>query len=297
MTQPTSTALAPLTGAAAKQQTLKDLLTKAAPSLAAVAPKHLTAERLVKIALSATSRNPDLLACSPASVLRAVMQGAEMGLEVGGLMGEAYLVPFKNKHTKTTEAICIPGYRGLIKLARNSGQITTFEAHIVYEHDIFELEYGLNPRLVHKPNLRVEDRGKVSCAWAMAAFKDGGYQIDVMTIGELEAVRKRSQAGDSGPWESDTAEMQRKSVVKRLAKYCPLSPELAKAIAVDDAADRGELQTIDVTLVDAESTAGDSAATPAESPKGNVASLKTKVADKAKAQAEETSPNPDDDGR
>jgi recombination protein RecT len=279
MTQPTSTALAPLTGTAAKQQTLKDLLQKAAPSLAAVAPKHLTADRLVKIALSATSRMPDLLACSPASILRSVMQGAEMGLEVGGLLGEAYLVPFKNKHTKTTEAICIPGYRGLIKLARNSGQLTSIEAHVVYEHDIFELEYGLSARLVHRPNLGANDRGRVTCAYAIARFKDGGHQIEVMTIAELNAIKTRSQAADSGPWVTDEAEMQRKTVVRRLCKYLPLSPELQRALTNDHAAETGELQTIDVSLIEDGPADGAS-----DEPKGNVASLK----DKVKAKSEES---------
>lgn len=289
MTQPTSTALAPLTGAALKQQTLKDLLQKAAPSLAAVAPKHLTAERLVKIALSAASRSPDLLACSPQSILRAVMQGAEMGLEVGGILGEAALVPFANKHTKVVEATCIPMYRGLIKLARNSGQLTTVEAHVVYENDIFELEYGLEPKLIHKPNLR-GDRGKVTCAYAIALFKNGGgHQIDAMTIGELDAIKKRSKSSDSGPWVTDEAEMQRKTVVKRLCKYLPLSPELAKALERDDAVERGELQTIDVTLLEAD---GDGVVT--EEPKGNVASLKDKVAQRTKSD-ESASRQPGDD--
>lgn len=294
MTQPTSAALAPLTGAAAKQQTLKDMLEKAAPSLAAVAPKHLTAERLVKIALSATSRTQTLLACSPASILRAVMQGAEMGLEVGGLMGEAYLVPFKNKKNGAVEAVCIPGYRGLIKLARNSGQLTTVEAHVVYEHDIFELEYGLDPKLIHKPNLRVPDRGKVICAFAIACFRDGGgYQIDAMTIGELNAIRSRSQAADDGPWVTDEAEMQRKTVVKRLCKYLPMSPELAKALALDDAVDRGELQTIDVSLL--EETSRETVDTSTEH-KSNLASLKGKVTEKTKP-ASESPADPDNDGR
>lgn len=290
MTQPTSTALT--TGTAGKQQTLKDLLQKAAPSLAAVAPKHLTADRLVKIALSATSRAPELLACSPASILRAVMQGAEMGLEVGGLLGDAYLVPFKNKHTKQVEAICIPGYRGLIRLARNSGQITSIEAHVVYEHDVFELEYGLDARLVHRPTLKAE-RGDVVCAYAIARFKDNGYQIEVMTIADLNAIRKRSQSGEDGPWATDTAEMQRKTVVKRLCKYLTLSPEMQKAIAADDSAERGEIQTIDVSLIDDNApTAGDAIA---EEQKGNVASLKAKVAEKTKAAEGAAQREPGDD--
>jgi recombination protein RecT len=282
MTQPTSTSLAPLTGTAAKQQTLKELLTKAAPSLAAVAPKHLSADRLVKIALSATSRNPDLHACSAASILRAVMQGAEMGLEVGGLMGDCYLVPFRNKHTKQVEAQCIPGYRGLIRLARNSGQIRCIEAHVVYEHDIFDLEYGGAQPIKHRPNILVEDRGRVICVWAKATFKDGGEQVEVMTLPELERIRKRSQAADDGPWVTDTAEMQRKTVVRRLCKYLPLSPELAKAVSQDEAVERGELQTIDVSLIEDGPAGG---ATP-EEPKSNVAALKNKVAEKTKAEGD-----------
>ncbi len=289
MTQPTNTAMV---GTAAKQATLKDLLTRAAPALAQVAPKHLTADRLVKIALSATSRNPDLLACSPASVLRAVMQGAEMGLEVGGMLGEAYLVPFKNKHTKAIEATFIPGYRGLLKLARNSGLLKTVEAHVVYEQDVFELEFGLTPRLVHKPCMKGE-RGAVVCAYAIAHFKDGGHQMDVMTVAELDAIKKRSQASDSGPWVTDEPEMQKKTVVRRLSKYLPLSPELAAAVAHDEAVDSGELQTIDVSLIE------DSAPAPAEltEPKSNVSSLKNKVAAQTKVDADGVVADPDSDGR
>lgn len=277
MTQPTSAALT--TGTTAKQQTLKDLLQKAAPSLAAVAPKHLSADRLVKIALSATSRAPELLACSPASILRAVMQGAEMGLEVGGLLGDCYLVPFRNKHTGAVEAICIPGYRGLIRLARNSGQITSIEAHVVYDHDVFDLEYGLDAKLIHRPSLR-EDRGKVVCAYAIARFKDGGYQIEVMTIGDLNAIKSRSQASADGPWVTDEPEMQRKTVVKRLCKYLTLSPELSKAVAADDAAERGDVQTIDVTLLEPDPVQTGEVKTEE---RGNVASLKAKVAEKTRA--------------
>lgn len=235
-------------GTAAKQATLKDLLNRAAPSLAGVAPKHLTPERLVKIALSAAARTPEILACSPESILRAVMQGAELGLEVGGLLGDAYFVPFKNKTTGRTEAQLIPGYRGLIKLARNSGQITSIEAHVVRENDTFDLSYGLDARLHHSPCLK-GDPGDVVAAYAIARFKDGGHQWEVMTRAELDAIKNRSQAATSGPWVTDEAEMQKKTVIRRLCKYLPLSAELAKAVELDTAADMGQSQAIDVELV------------------------------------------------
>ncbi len=206
-----------------KQLALKDLLEKAKPSIQAVLPKHLTPDRLLKIALSATSRNPELLACTPQSILLSVMQAAELGLELGGLLGEAYMVKFKN------QVQLIVGYRGMVKLARQSGSLTSLEAYVVHERDMFEIEFGLEPRLVHKPAM-TGDRGDVVAAYAIARFKDGARQVDVMTRSEIEAVRARSMAGGNGPWVTDFAEMAKKTVVRRLCKYLPLSPELQKAV-------------------------------------------------------------------
>lgn len=231
--------------------TLKQYFEKHAhAALSAVAPKHMTAERLVKIALLAASRSPELAKCAPESILRAVMQGAEIGLEAGGLLGEAYIVPFFNKKTGKMEAQMIPGYRGLIKLARNSGQITSIEAHVVRERDQFTLIYGLDAKLEHVPCLK-GDPGPVVAAYAIARFKDGGYQVEVMTRAELDAVKARSKSPSSGPWVTDEAEMQKKTVVRRLCKYLPLSPELAlaRAIEADEAANGDAPQTIDVELI------------------------------------------------
>lgn len=227
-----------------KQQTLKDLLEKASPSIAAVLPKHLTVARLTKVALSATARKPELLACTALSIVKAVMQGAELGLEVGGLLGEAYLVPYGDVAT------LIVGYRGMLKLARQSGMLSSIESHVVCERDTFELEYGLNPKLVHKPAMN-GDPGAVVAAYAIARFKDGAIQVDVMTRAEIDAIRTRSKAGNSGPWVTDFPEMAKKTVVKRLCKYVPLSPELAKALEHEAAIDEGvRSPVIDVALFD-----------------------------------------------
>ena len=158
-------ALAP---AEQKQLTIKKLFDQSKGALAQVLPKHVTPERMLKVALTATSRNPDLLACKPMSLLRAVFQAGELGLEAGGLLGEGYLVPFKD------EVQFIPGYRGLIKLARQSGQLASIEARVVYELDAFELEYGLEPKLLHKPYLGGENRGPLKFVYAIALLKDGG---------------------------------------------------------------------------------------------------------------------------
>jgi len=229
-----------------KQANLKMLLEKAKGSIAAVLPKHLTPDRLLKVALSATSRNPALLACTPQSILLAVMQASELGLEVGGLLGDAYFVPFKD------QAQLIVGYRGMIKLARQSGELKSLEAHVVRDNDVFDLEYGLDTRLVHKPSLAGE-LGKVVAAYAIARFKDGGYQVDVMTLAEIEAVRTRSKAAGDGPWMTDYAEMAKKTVVRRLCKYLPLSPELVNALEHEAAVEQNVASpVIDVEIFQVE---------------------------------------------
>ena len=251
-----------------KQQTVMDLLEKAKGSIAAVLPKHLTVERLTKVALSATARKPELLACTPMSLVKAVMQGAELGLEVGGLLGDAYLVPYG------TEATLIVGYRGLVKLARQSGALTSIEAYTVHEKDSFELEYGLEPRLVHKPFM-VGPRGEVIAVYAIARFKDGGHQVDVMTKAEVDAIRNRSQASKSGPWVTDYAEMAKKTVVRRMCKYLPLSAELAKALEHESAIDEGvRSPVIDVELFDAEGVAIED-----PKPETNADKIKAKLAE------------------
>ncbi len=228
-----------------KQATIKDLLERSKTSIAAVIPKHLTPDRLLKVALSATARTPALLACTPQSILLAVMQAAELGLEAGGLLGEAYFVPFKD------QAQLIVGYRGMIKLARNSGELKTIEARVVHANDQFEIEFGLDNKLVHKPCL-AGDPGPTVAVYAIARYKDDAYQVEVMTRAEVDAIRARSQAATSGPWVTDFDEMAKKTVLRRLLKTGPLSPELRRALEHETAVDQNVASPIvDVSVIDA----------------------------------------------
>jgi recombination protein RecT len=208
-----------------RQATLKDLLTRALPSMKHVLPRHLTPERLVKVALAATGRTPKLLECTPASVLECVMQAAQLGLEPGGPLGHAYLVPYGNTCT------LIVGYRGLIDLARRSGEIESIEARVVFERDEFRVAYGLNPVLEHVPNL-MSDPGQMIMVYGIARLRGGGVQAEVMTRSQVEGIRRRSKSGSrsDSPWATDYDEMARKTVVRRLCKYLPLSVELADVI-------------------------------------------------------------------
>ena len=265
-----------------KQKTIKDLFDKSKHSLAQVLPKHVTPERLLKVALTATSTTPALLACKPMSLLKAVFQAGQLGLEAGGLLGEGYLIPFKD------EVQFIPGYRGLIKLARQSGQIASIEARVVYARDAFELEYGLEPKLVHKP-LLAEDRGDFMFVYAIATLKDGSKQVEVMTKGEVDKIRARSKASTDGPWVSDYAEMAKKTVLRRICKLLPVSAEekLGLAIAHENAVDEGTPSpaTIDVQFFDEETG-------EVEQPKTRTEALREKLAGNGAVAVAATEPAP-----
>lgn len=231
-------------GLAGDHRTLASLLEAARGRIAATLPKHLTPEKLIRVALVAVSRSTLLQKCTNESVLKCVMVSAQLGLDPSGVLGSAYMVPFWNKKLGAYEATLIPGYRGLIDLARRSNQIASIEARVVYEGETFELEFGLQPRLVHKPELDAGDDQprRLRLVYAVARFKDPDAQpqIEVMTRAAIDAIRRRSQARDDGPWVTDYEEMARKTVVKRLAKYLPLSVEFQSAVELDDRAQRGE---------------------------------------------------------
>jgi recombination protein RecT len=216
---------------AERQNTLANLIDRQKGEIARALPKHMTPDRLARIATTVMRQTPQLGAASPASFLGALMTCAQLGLEPGPL-GHAYLVPFKNGKTGTTDVQFIPGYRGLIELARRSGQVQSVSAHVVREGDEFDYAYGLNERCHHKPNLG--GHGKVTHVYAVIRYKDGGADFEVMTRGEVEAIRDRSRSSDRGPWVTDWDEMAKKTVLKRLLKRAPMSVEYQQAVVQDE---------------------------------------------------------------
>lgn len=225
---------------AEKQQSLKAFFEKNKAAIMSVAAKHVTPDRLMRIALSLTSRDAKLLACTPLTLLRSVVECAALGLEPGATLGEAYLVPYNN------DATLIVGYKGLIKLARQSGEIKSIRARVVYADDEFQVEYGLKERITHVPVLGSEERRDedIIAVYAVAELRDGDPQFEVMTRAQVDAIRKRSKSGNSGPWVTDFAEMAKKTVIRRLAKVMPLSAEKSeqyrKAIEHENAVEAGE---------------------------------------------------------
>ncbi|MGG3792516.1 recombination protein RecT [Geobacillus thermodenitrificans] len=213
-------------------QTIAAYLKKMGPEIEKALPKHMDADRMARIALTTIRTNPKLLECSVPSLLGAVMQAAQLGLEPG-LIGHCYLVPFKNGRTGQTDVQFIIGYKGMIDLARRSGQIVNIYAHAVYSNDEFDYELGLEPKLRHKPCMS-GDRGEFIGAYAVAHFKDGGYQFEFMSKEEIEKRRKRSKAANNGPWVTDYEEMAKKTVIRHMWKYLPISIEIQQAVVQDE---------------------------------------------------------------
>lgn len=208
--------------------TLKALLHSAEGRIAEIIPKHIDADRLLKLALVAANQNPRILNCSQESVIQAVMRSAELGLDCSGTLGEAYLVPYGN----TLQFL--PGYRGLVKLARQSGEVKRVEAQVVHENDHFVYRQGTELVVDYRPCYS-GDPGPAIGAYALIQFKDGACQAEYMRRDEIEKVRAVSKAANNGPWKDWEEEMWKKTVLRRLMKTAPLSSErYAKVIEYDN---------------------------------------------------------------
>ncbi len=195
-------------------------------------PKSISKERFSRVCLSAMVNTPMLMDCAPDTILRALVQCAQLGLEPGDQRGLAYLIPFKNNQRGTVDCTLIIGYKGLIQLIRNSGQIRSIQAHAVHKDDEFDFEFGTNQTIKHKPKGPPPTGPRdMSHVYAVVEFKDGAYQMDVMSTDEVEAIRRMGRVNPV--WEKHYGEMARKTVIRRISKLLPLSVEAQEAIAND----------------------------------------------------------------
>lgn len=217
---------------------IRTLLERSKAQIAMALPKHLNADRIIRVAMTSIQRTPQLLECDPISLVAAVIQSSQLGLEPDGILGHAYLVPFRNTKKNRMEVQFIPGYKGLIDLARRSGQVNRISAHVVYDNEPFVMEFGIKEVLEHKP-MPPSQRGKRKGVYAVAVLNDGSPHFEWLWDEEIEAVKRQSKAANFGPWKTHEDEMVRKTAIRRLVKYLPLSVELAKAAAIDELADAG----------------------------------------------------------
>jgi len=224
--------------------TIRDLMVQQKDQIALALPKHMNPDRLIRVSMTAIRKNPKLLNCTHTSLLGAIIQAAQLGLETDGALGHAYLVPYK------TECQLQIGYRGMIDIARRSGQIVSISARVIYENDHFEYGYGLDERLEHVPNM--DDPGEAIGAYAVAKLQGGGYQFEVLSMKQLDEAKKSSPGArkPDSPWHNHWDEMARKTAVRRLFKYLPVSVEIQRAVGLDEMAESGVSQNLDGLVID-----------------------------------------------
>ena len=211
-------------------------------------PEHCKPDRFRRAVLTALNKTPKLMDVTQASFLNAMMNCSELGLEPNGR--EAHLIPYGN------QCQLIVDYKGLIKLAYQSGTVSCIYANCVYEGDEFEyatchhVPWGWRSDCPEKP----AERGKMIGAFVIIDNKDGSVHRERMTFEEIDAIRKRSRAGSNGPWKTDFDEMAKKTVFRRASKWIQLSPHVQKAFEYDydslpPIRKQGAVKTMDATAL------------------------------------------------
>lgn len=235
-----------------QQKIVSGLLEKFKGSIAQALPNHITPERMIRVALTAMTKQPDLLLCTSHSIISAVMTAGQLGLLPDSVLGECYFIPFNNTKANSKECQIIIGYRGLCALAMRSGQVKSVQARAVFlangaletgeVGDEFDFEMGLDEKLKHVPK-GLKDEQYITHFYAIVKFNNGGHVFNVMTREEVIKIRnesanyKGSKYKESTIWGKYFEEMGNKTVLRRLMKFVPLSPEIQKAIGLDEAAD------------------------------------------------------------
>lgn len=227
----------PNTQLAVKPQTLRNLITTMQPQFQLALPKHLTAERFTRVAITALTRTPKLQDCSPESFIKCLLDLSALGIEPDGR--RAHLIPYGK------ECTLIIDWKGLAELAQRSGQIAKLHADLICENDSFV--YNLGQIHEHQIDFRLP-RGKPYAAYAMAVTKDGAVYNAVLTEDEILSVRNGSQGwkafekgfAKQSPWDpknpTSEREMWKKTAFRRLSKWLPLSAEFRDAVEKDDLA-------------------------------------------------------------
>ena len=199
----------------------------------------LTIDRFTRLAISTLNNSPELQSCDTQSFMKAMMTCAQLGLEPSPVLGTCYMLPFNNKKANKKEVQFILGYKGMITLARRSGEILSMSVRPVYQNDIFKIGFGMEDTLEHIPYGCREDGdfaepGTFRGVYMVCKFKDGGHLIDYMPKAEIERHRAKSLAKDFGPWKDFYEEMALKTIIRKNFKYLPSSTDTIHAVENSD---------------------------------------------------------------
>ena len=228
---------------------LMGMVNQLLPQIRKALPSIMTPERFTRITITAIQNNQKLAECSPVSFLNAMMNAAQLGLEPNTPLGQAYIIPYFNGKTKCHEAQFQIGYKGLLALAYRTRMFRTIQAHTVYENDRFEYAFGLDEKLIHVPAM--SNRGEPIYFYALYKLDNGGYGFQVMSREDCDRHRdqysKASQRGSS-PWDTAYEAMCKKTVLKQLLKYAPVSSDLMQAMTVDQTVNYDSAILGDITV-------------------------------------------------
>jgi len=270
----------------AKPNSLAEYIKNNMGPLTRIAAEGLDVKRCVTVALRCVSMNTTLQRCTIGSVFRSIQMSLECGWEPGGALGHSYLVPYGE--------VCqlIPGYKGLVKLALQSDHVRDIRARAVYDGEEFDIWYGTEERIVHRPG-NDRDPNKIVRVYMVAELRNGFKHVDDMTRGEVDAIRARSKARNNGPWVTDYVEMAKKTVVRRGSKMLPMSTAYSKALSLDTATDTGDYGSVELDCLTDEDRAEMARAGAAEAQQEPTGSGKGNEAVKARLRSQgAVEPNP-----
>jgi recombination protein RecT len=232
-----------------KNMSIADMIKALEPEIAKALPSVITPERFTRMALSALNNTPKLAECTQMSFLAALMNAAQLGLEPNTPLGQAYLIPYKNKGI--LECQFQIGYKGLLDLVYRNDMVQTVQAQTVYANDTFAYSLGLDSDLRHVPTLT--DRGEAIAFYAFFKLNNGGYGFEVMGKPDMDDFAKKYSKGISSeysPWNTNYEDMAKKTVIKKVLKYAPLKSDFQKALS-NDGTIKTEL-SLDMSEVEAE---------------------------------------------
>lgn len=256
-----------------KFNTVKAMVEKNLGAIQMALPKHLNPDRFARVFYTTILKTPKLLDCEPRSLVSALIQCSELGLEPINALGQIYLLPFYNSKARRYEVQIIPGYRGYIQLAQNSGKIVDISAHVVYENEPFELTFGTEETITHTPKPPSERGEKKLGVYARAVFANktvktiwlwtedvykhresssGAWEMDWNTKPPKPVLDKDGNKvlGKTSPWKLWEDEMFCKTAIRTMAKFLPLSPEFKKMESLDTTIEAGQSQREPISFDD-----------------------------------------------
>jgi recombination protein RecT len=218
---------------AGRPATLAQVLERMRPEIARALPRHLSPDRMLRIALTTLRREPQLAQAPVESLLGSLMLAAQLGLEPGP-QGHVYLIP--RRIHGVPEIVFVIGYKGLIDLAYRSGLVKEIGAVCVWQGEKFVWREGTSPVIEHEPDPDSEGtEAGFRCAYAIAQLTTGGTPHIVIGRRHITRARQASAIGAGrGPWASDWESMVNKTAIRRLSAFLPMSPEMRSALALDE---------------------------------------------------------------